>query len=205
MIMDRAPEAFSEAGKKEISKTHTPESGGKAPLSGTNSKPKTGRSRSKQDPIKSFVYALIRLAAVTGGIALLCIYVICPYAVHGNKMFPKLRDGDCAVVLKVGEFRKGDVVTYVKDGNRYFSRIVGTADDEISIDQEGFRINDMIQMEEIFYETTSEKTVDLRVNDGEVFFLNDYRSDQTDSRDFGCVNSEEIDGKVVFLFRWRGI
>ena len=155
--------------------------------------------------VKNLLHILIRFAAVAGGIALLCLFVICPYAVHGNRMFPKLRDGDCAVVLKVGGFQKGDVVTYRKDGIRYFARIVGTPGDHICISSDGFRVNDIIQTEEIYYQTIADGAVDVIVEDKEVFLLNDYRSDQADSRRFGSVKSSDIDGKVIFLFRWRGI
>ena len=155
--------------------------------------------------IKNLLRVLTRFAAVTGGIALLCLFVLCPYAVHGNRMFPKLRDGDCVVVLKVGGFQKGDVVTYRKDGIRYFARIVGTPGDHICISSDGFRVNDMIQTEEIYYQTIADDPVDMIVGEKEVFLLNDYRSDQADSRRFGSVKFSDFDGKVIFLFRWRGL
>ncbi len=155
--------------------------------------------------MKNLFHVLIRFAVIAGGITLLCLFVICPYAVHGNRMFPKLRDGDCAVVLKIGGFQKGDVVTYRKDGGRYFARIVGTPGDHICINSDGFRINDMIQTEEIYYQTVSDEEVDVIVGEKEVFLLNDYRSDQADSRRFGSVKYSDIDGKTIFLFRWRGL
>ena len=155
--------------------------------------------------LKSLIHTLIKLAAVAGGMTLICLFVICPYAVHGNRMFPKLRDGDCAVVLKVGGFQKGDVVTYRKDGVRYFSRIVGTAGDHITIGSDGFRVNGLLQTEEVFYETTADEVIDKIIEKGEAFLLNDYRSDRVDGRRFGSIPFSAIDGKVVFLFRWRGI
>ncbi len=76
--------------------------------------------------------------------------------------------------------------------------------DRISIDAEGCRINDYIPAEEIFYETDSDESVELNVSAEEVFVLNDYRSDQNDGRRFGSIILSDLDGKVVFLFRWRG-
>ncbi len=182
------------------------EEGGQPPSADSEKRHERRRRREKQNKqARSFIRALIKLVVVAGGVALICLFVLCPYAVHGNRMFPKLRDGDCAVVLKVGEFQKGDVVTYEKDGIRYFSRIVGTAGDIVSIGSDGFRVNGLVQSEEIFYETASEKELEVTVGGDEVFLLNDYRSDQTDSRRFGSVQISEIDGKVIFLFRWRGI
>ena len=161
--------------------------------------------KKKNKQAKAFIRTLIKLVVVASGITLICLFVLCPYAVHGNRMFPKLRDGDCAVVLKIGGLQKGDVVTYKKDGVRYFARIVGTAEDTVSIGSDGFRVNGLVQSEEIFYETALEKEIEVTVGADEVYLLNDYRSDQTDSREFGNVKISGIDGKVIFLFRWRGI
>ena len=163
------------------------------------------RREKRKKQVRSLVGTLIKLVIVAGGIALICLFVLCPYAVHGNRMFPKLRDGDCAVVLKVGGFQKGDVVTHEQGGVRYFSRIVGTPGDTVSIGHDGFRVNGLVQSEEIFYETASEKEIEGIVESDEVFLLNDYRSDQMDSRAFGSVKISSIHGKVIFLFRWRGI
>lgn len=182
------------------------EEGGQPPSVDSENRHERRKRRIKQNKQAwSFIRTLIKLVVVVGGVALICLFVLCPYAVHGNRMFPKLRDGDCAVVLKAGGLQKGDVVTYEKDGVRYFSRIVGTAGDTVSIGTDGFRVNGLVQSEEIFYETASEKEIEVIVGADEVFLLNDYRSDQTDSRRFGSVKISEIDGKVIFLFRWRGI
>ncbi len=180
--------------------------GGQPPSNDSEDPHSRRKLRKKQNSqAKSFLRTLAKLVVVTGGIALICLFVLCPYAVHGNRMFPKLRDGDCAVVLKVGGFQKGDVVTYEQGGVRYFSRIVGTPGDTVSIGHDGFRVNGLVQSEEIFYETASEKEIEVIVGTDEVFLLNDYRFDQMDSRAFGSVKISNIDGKVIFLFRWRGI
>lgn len=179
---------------------------GQPSSAGSENRHERQRHREKKNKqIKSLVRTLIKLVVVACGIALICLFVLCPYAVHGNRMFPKLRDGDCAVVLKVGGFQKGDVVTHEKDGARHFSRIVGTPGDTVSIGHDGLRVNGLVQSEEIFYETASEKEIEVIVGSDEVFLLNDYRSDQMDSRAFGSVKISSIDGKVIFLFRWRGI
>ena len=180
--------------------------GGQPPSADSKNRHERRKRRIKQNKQAwSFIRTLIKLVVVAGGIALICLFVLCPYAVHGNRMFPKLRDGDCAVVLKVGGFQKGDVVSYEQGGVRYFSRIVGTPGDTVSIGHDGFRVNGLVQSEEIFYDTSSEKAIEVIVDSDEVFLLNDYRSDQMDSRAFGSVKISSIDGKVIFLFRWRGI
>ncbi len=155
--------------------------------------------------VKSLIHVLLKLAVVVTAGFLILNFVICPYAVHGNRMFPKMRDGDCAIVLKIGDYQKEDVVTFKKDGIRYFSRIIAVEGDTVKIGPDGLKINDLIPSEEIFYETVSEVETVYNIGEDEVFLLNDYRSNDTDSRSFGVVKLSELDGKVVFLFRWRGI
>jgi len=155
--------------------------------------------------IKSLIQLAIKLAVVVIAGFLILIFVICPYAVHGNRMFPKLRDGDCVIVLKIGGYQRGDVVTFEREGIRYFSRIIAVEGDSVKIDSEGYKVNDSTPSEEVFYDTEAQEAIDCSVEDGEVFLLNDYRSNDADSRSFGVIRMSELDGKVIFLFRWRGI
>ena len=172
-------------------------------------KEKTSRERRKNRMRRrrnqGIARTILKLAAVSGIMILLCLFVVCPYAVHGNRMFPKLRDGDCAVVLKVGKYHQGDVVTFKKNGVRYFSRIAAMERDHVVISNEAFLINDLPPAEDVFYETRSDDDVDAAPGTEEFYLLNDYRSDQADSRKFGCIKKSDFDGKVIFLFRWRGI
>ena len=173
---------------------------------GGDKKPSTAQLRRKrQNLIGRLVRVFIKLAVVAGSAVLICLFLACPYAVHGNRMFPKLRDGDCAVVLKVGGFERGDVISYKKDGVRYFSRVIAMSGDSVSIGEDGFRINGCVPSEEIFYVTEADELIDYELGPDEVFVLNDYRSNQSDSREFGKLKLNEIEGKVVFLFRWRGL
>ena len=155
--------------------------------------------------VKSLIRVAIKLAVVVSAGFLMLTFVICPYAVHGNRMFPKLRDGDCAIVLKIGGYQKGDVVTFQRDGIRYFSRIIAVEGDSVKIGSEDYKVNDLTPSEEIFYDTEVEEAIDCSVEKDEVFLLNDYRSNTADSRNFGVIKTSDLDGKVIFLFRWRGI
>lgn len=155
--------------------------------------------------VKALIRVSIKLVAVVIVGFLVLHFVICPYAVHGNRMFPKLKDGDCAIVLKIGGYQKGDVVTFQRDGIRYFSRIVAVEGDLVEIGPDGLTINDMMPSEEVFYDTVAEEECIYTVGKDEIFLLNDYRPNDADSRFFGVIKLSELDGKVVFLFRWRGV
>ena len=47
--------------------------------------------------------------------------------------------------------------------------------------------------------------LNLTVPEGCVYLLGDYRTNTTDSRDFGPVEEKQIKAKVVSIFRRRGI
>jgi signal peptidase I len=69
-------------------------------------------------------------------------------------------------------------------------------------------INGNVQQEEIFYPTEAQKgnfTYPYTVEEGSYFVLCDFRTEGYDSRSFGAVSKNTIDGKVITLLRRRGI
>lgn len=63
---------------------------------------------------------------------------------------------------------------------------------ELDIDQETNQVNGGV-------------TFPLTVPDGQVFVLGDNRTKATDSRSIGCIEVDKTDGKVIGLFRHRGL
>ena len=156
--------------------------------------------------MKALVKLIFKIGLIAGVSALVLTYIAGIYPVHGNWMYPMVKDGDLVITLKTGNYNAGDVVTYKIDDTRYFSRIVGIEGSTIYMDEDSFVLNGGTPMEEIFYETISERgTIDVTVFAGEFFVLNDYRDDENDSRTFGCISENDLDGRVIFLFRRRGL
>lgn len=153
---------------------------------------------------KALVGLLIKLAVVAAVVAGVLIFVFDIHPLHGNYMYPALRDGDLCISYKLGNINLNDAVVYERDGEVLFGRIIGMPGDEIHIDNENFTINGMLPSESIYYETHSDKDIETVVRDGEYFILNDFRSDTNDSRENGCVSADELKGKVSFVFRRRG-
>lgn len=135
---------------------------------------------------------------------MLLTFVIGIYPVHGLYMFPMIKDGDLVITQKIGKYNVGDVVSYKIGNKRYFGRIVASENDEIFINENSYLVNGMVPTEEIFYETnTSKKGYPKMLNKGQVFILNDYRTETKDSREFGPINIKDLDGKIIFQFRRR--
>lgn len=136
-----------------------------------------------------------------------------------NDMFPAVKDGDLLIGYRLQRrFVKNDVVVYRQDGRTRVGRILGVAGDMIMLDDSGtLLVNGAAQSGEILYPTYPRDTGDTGENAGNsgtpaypytvpqdcVFLLGDYRTQSSDSRDFGAVPLSDIQGKVISLLRRR--
>lgn len=128
---------------------------------------------------------------------------------RGNDMFPAVKDGDLIIGYRLQEeYAKNDVVVYTLDGQQCVGRILGREGDVITLSDSGtLLVNGTVQAGEIIYPTYAKETLTYpyRVPEGCVFILDDYRTQCTDSRDFGPVKLEDVEAKVITLLRRRGL
>ena len=129
--------------------------------------------------------------------------------VSGNAMFPALKDGDLVIGFRMQEeYAKNDVIVYTVDGQRYFGRIIARYTDYVMMDETGtLLVNGTVQSGEIMYPTYAKEgmTYPYGVPEGHVFVLGDYRTQTEDSRDFGAIPLENVEGKVITILRRRGL
>lgn len=150
-----------------------------------------------------FLFKLLFLGVF---IFLMLVFVIRPYRMSGNKMFPAVRDGDFAVFYRIGEPYVGDVVLYETDDGLQVGRVVAYGTQTVDfLDGSGYTVNDYVPSEEIPYPTEGGDclTYPVQVPEGSVFLLNDFRPDLSDSRTYGVVSADQVQGKLLFLFRRR--
>ena len=87
-------------------------------------------------------------------------------------------------------------------------RVIAAEGDSVDILSDYVTVNGYGIFEDTLYPTTSEGasiTFPYTVSENCVFVLNDYRSDISDSRTFGAIRLDDVQGKVVFVMRRRGI
>lgn len=131
--------------------------------------------------------------------------------VKGMDMFPAVKDGDLAVVFRMQrEYAKNDVIAYRTETGLKFGRIVARASDNVVIDESGsLTVNGTTQTGEILYPTYPEEdgapTYPYKVPENCVFVLGDYRTRSNDSRLYGAVPLEQVEGKVITILRRRGL
>lgn len=155
---------------------------------------------------------LIKTAAIALLIAFTLLFVMGVHIQEGNRMYPFLMDGDLVITYKLEDYRVGDVVAYrhPETGETEFSRIVAIGENTIQVTEYGeLLINGVAPAERVFYPTMPLAGDPVEypyiMRKGGYFVLDDYRTEGDDSRRFGQLLEDELLGKVVYVFRRRGI
>lgn len=128
---------------------------------------------------------------------------------QGNGMFPAVKDGDLILAYRLQEtYMKNDVVVYEQNGIRRVGRVLAQGRDVVTMDESGtLRVNGTQQSGEIMYPTYPKEgiTYPYEVPEGCVFILGDYRTQTEDSRDYGAIPAENLEGKIITILRRRGL
>lgn len=130
--------------------------------------------------------------------------------VQNLSMSPTIADGDLVIYYRLDRrFSKGDVAMLQYRGQSYPLRVAAVEGDIVDIDDGGLMVNGAYQAESgIYFETTRfADGVDfpVTVGPGQVFLLGDNRTGATDSRILGCVDIDDLQGKVIGIIRTRAI
>ena len=158
---------------------------------------------------QSYRSLLLRCAGLILALYLLMSHVFLLTQVQGNGMFPALEDGDLVFAFRIAEqYNKNDVVVYTQDGKTRIGRIAARETDVIMMDDTGMlKVNGTHQGGEILYPTYPKEGTEYPfvVPDGQLYILGDYRTQCEDSRDFGTIPLDAVQGKVITILRRRGI
>jgi signal peptidase I len=154
-------------------------------------------------------YVIQSVFKFVGVILITCIifnFVLGIFILHGNYMFPAVRDGDLCITYRLEKYIIGDVVLYNTGGKERVGRIVAVEGQTVEITDSGELLVDGVPpAEQIFYPTDKGTlTYPCIVGNGQVFILNDFRSVTEDSREFGPIDIKDLDGKFIFSVRKRG-
>lgn len=158
---------------------------------------------------QGYVSLLLRILFLLLAGWILFTHVFLITQASGNGMFPAVKDGDLIIGFRLQqEYAKNDVVVYTADGKTHIGRIAAGAGDVVTLDDSGtLLVNGTAQSGEIMYPTYAKEGMEYpyRVPEGEVFILGDYRTQTEDSRDFGSIPLENVQGKVITILRRRGL
>lgn len=130
---------------------------------------------------------------------------------YGNQnMRPAFQDGDLVLFYRMAESYLADEVVVVEyHGERLLARVIAVEGDAVDITADGLMVNNALVVEpRVIGETTQiegGESFPLQVSKGKVFVLGDNREHSTDSRVFGCVDTDDVYGRVIGLFRRRNM
>ncbi|MBR3630572.1 MAG: signal peptidase I, partial [Oscillospiraceae bacterium] len=127
---------------------------------------------------------------------------------HTNSAYPSIRDGEFCLTNRLAELKQGAMVVYRHDGEVKFGRVIAFSGDKVSIFNDFISVNDYGISENAVYPTSPEGSAisyPYHVSENCVFVLNDFRSDVSDSRTYGGIPLEDVEGTVVFTMRMRSI
>lgn len=127
--------------------------------------------------------------------------------VKGASMEPSYSSGDIVIFCRLyRNYSAGDVllIRSGKEKEDYLKRIVALPGQMISI-EEGFVIVDGKPLTEGYAKGITKKKGVIRfplvLSENEYFVLGDNRENSIDSRNYGAVNGNDIDGRVIAMFR----
>ena len=151
----------------------------------------------------------IKIAAIVFCVWIAVTFVFGVNIHYGNNMHPALNDGDLVVSLRLQKPYINAAVLYKWEGKQCVGRVVALPGNKVDITENGeLTINGVIASEDIYYPTQkaeqSSITYPYTVEEGKAFLLNDNRTDANDSRTFGAVDLNAIEGPIIFSFRRRG-
>ncbi len=160
-------------------------------------------------------FLVILLVAFTLVFGFVRPFVLEAFYIPSESMVPKLLVGDRVFVNKFvyrfWEPERGDIVVFRSvegEGEDLIKRVVGAPGDRVAIingvlhvngePQEESYVRDGRPLDEGVYSRT-------RLSEGEVFVMGDNRANSRDSRFFGPVSVENIEGEafVIFWPPWR--
>ena len=139
------------------------------------------------------------------------IFVLGLRRVDGVSMYPTLHNGDIIGLYKLEYIYKqpqrGDIVVFKHNNEHFVKRIIGLPGETIEVRRGKVYINGKLLDESAYLPSTVYTTqgnfliegVSYLIPKEQYFCMGDNRLNSTDSRDFGPVAKDLIEGKVVFI------
>ncbi|HBY89262.1 MAG: signal peptidase I [Ruoffia tabacinasalis] len=143
-------------------------------------------------------------------------YVLQPFQVEGSSMEPQLHNQDQMVMLRNKDIERYDVVVFPDprgSGDSYVKRIIGEPGDEIYFSNDTLYLNNQPveepYLEPLKSETEGKFTEDFslwdtlgltEVPEDYYFVMGDNRPYSGDSRQFGLIQAEDIQGVTNFVY-----
>ncbi len=156
----------------------------------------------------SYIQSIILTIALA---FLLRFYVIQPFIVEGSSMEPNFHDREYIVIDKASYHirvpKRGEVIVFhppTAQSENYIKRIIGLPGDTVEVNKGDIMVNGT-KLDETYLGDEDHKTEPIRMtgsvtlNPDEYFVLGDNREHSSDSREWGPLRKENIEGRTWFI------
>lgn len=170
----------------------------------------------KRDLIRNIILIVSCILFILG----LRLFVFIPYQVNENDANLILHRGDQILAMRLKQPKRGDLVLYQVDGQSHIGRIIGKEKDHVASLDNVLYVNHKAQSEDYLkalkekylaktdqntgyftndftLETLTQSNLSS-IPDHEFLILNDNRRDKKDSRTYGLIKADQIEGVVTF-------
>ena len=169
--------------------------------------------RREEKSVKNYQFFALRLILILAVIWVLFFVIVGVTHMPSADMYPRIDMGDFVLFYRLDKDVKAqDIIVLEKEvpsleGRHLFiCRVVAVAGDTVEITEDNHLIinGNTVVEPNIFYSTSRYEgytEYPLTLQEGECFVLADSRNGGTDSRFFGPVTRDEIDGTVITIVR----
>ena len=169
--------------------------------------------RREEKSVKNYQFFALRLILILAVIWVLFFVIVGVAHMPSADMYPRIDMGDFVLFYRLDKDVKAqDIIVLEKEvpsleGRHLFiCRVVAVAGDTVEITEDNHLIinGNTVVEPNIFYSTSRYEgytEYPLTLQEGECFVLADSRNGGTDSRFFGPVTRDEIDGTVITIVR----
>jgi signal peptidase I len=169
-----------------------------------------------KENVKQEIYSWIKAIAVAFILVFICrYYLFAPRVVFGESMAPTFQDKDKVVISKFNTIHRFDIIVFDApdvEGEQYVKRVIGLPGDSVEMKDDILYINGQevdepyLNKEEIAADkltgdfTLKEITGKSIVPQESYFVLGDNRLFSKDSRFFGFISSDSVNGEVKLRY-----
>ncbi|MBI3341882.1 signal peptidase I [Candidatus Curtissbacteria bacterium] len=157
--------------------------------------------------IKGTVKEIIQTAVVSLGIFFFVyVFLVQPHRVKGESMTPNFKDGELLLVEKVSyriyKPSRGDVIVFKAPGSAnvdFIKRVIGVPGENVKVENGTVYINDK-KLNEPYEKQETRGDININLGNNQYFVLGDNRGGSSDSRVFGPIDRNTIEGKAWFVY-----
>lgn len=154
---------------------------------------------------------IVKIIVLVGVLYLIFNVLLGLIRIEGGSMSGRVEDGDLALYSRMDkDYKADDIIIFNHNGEQYISSIAAMPGDLVEFDEQGRLYVNKVQVSEaiLYDKDQGEKlhiSLPFRVPNGSYFVVNNNPEDTNDSRTFGAINSQEIQGKMIGILRTRAL